>query len=301
MSIRNFTLKQLNYLVQVSKAGSITDAGRMLNVSQPSISTAISHLEAVFGFSLFVRQHAKGLTLTPEGRNVVAAAQRVLDEAELLGQFADEMRGEVSGVVEIGCVITLAPILMPSIIAEAGKRYPKAQIKAHAMSHGEMIGALNSGAMAMALTYDLPTGPEFDFMPLQTLESYALLPKGHPLANRGRASLHELAQDPLILLDLPMTADFFESMFRLYDVPYRIAHRSSSPQMVRAMVANGLGFALFNAPLLDDTAIDGRPIRRVEVEEKLPNVTCGILTQRGRVLSHAAGELKKLMKNTIRL
>jgi DNA-binding transcriptional LysR family regulator len=301
MAHQNFTLKQLGYLVTVSETGSVTEAARIMNVSQPSISSAIAHLEAVFGMSLFVRKHAKGLNLTAEGRAIVASARRVIEEAEQLGDFVDEMSGEVTGTIEVGCVLTLAPIILPSIIAEFGQLHPKAKIKAHGMNHHEMIEALSEGQMSVALTYDLPAGPEYDFEPLHALESYALVSASHPLAKRGHASLHELAESPLILLDLPATADFFEGFFRLYDVQYRIAHRSSSPHMVRAMVANGLGFSLFNAPLLDDRAIDGRPLRRIQVSEKLPVATLGILTHRERTLGRAASQFRDFARENVRL
>lgn len=301
MRQQNFTLKQLGYLVAVSETGSVTEAARLMNVSQPSISSAIAQLEAVFGMSLFMRRHAKGLNLTNEGRAIVASARRVIEEADHLSDFIDEISGEVTSTIEVGCLLTLAPIILPSVIAEFGRLHPKAQIKAHGMNHHEMIEALSDGRMSVALTYDLPIGPEFDFEPLHTLETYALVSQTHPLAKRGHASLHELAESPLILLDLPATADFFEGFFRLYNVQYRITHRSSSPHMVRAMVANGLGFSLFNAPLLDDRAIDGRPLRRIQISETLPGATLGILTHRERVLGRAASEFRNFARENVRL
>ena len=67
MALR-FTLRQLEYFIAVGDAGSITQAAAKVNVSPPSISTAISQLEDEFGLSLFVRKHAHGLSLTPAER-----------------------------------------------------------------------------------------------------------------------------------------------------------------------------------------------------------------------------------------
>jgi len=60
-----FTLKQLEYFVAAGERGSITFAAEKVNISQPSISAAITHLEAEFGVQLFIRHHAQGLSLTP--------------------------------------------------------------------------------------------------------------------------------------------------------------------------------------------------------------------------------------------
>lgn len=56
-----FTLKQLEYFVAAGEQGSITFASEKVSISQPSISAAISHLEAEFGVQLFIRHHAQGL------------------------------------------------------------------------------------------------------------------------------------------------------------------------------------------------------------------------------------------------
>lgn len=58
------TLRQLEYFVAVGECGSIAQAAERLNISSPSISTAISQLEAEFGLQLFIRRHAYGLSLT---------------------------------------------------------------------------------------------------------------------------------------------------------------------------------------------------------------------------------------------
>lgn len=62
-----FTLRQLEYFVAVGEEGSIARAAEVVNVSSPSISTAISQLEQEFGVQLFVRRHAHGLALSRPG------------------------------------------------------------------------------------------------------------------------------------------------------------------------------------------------------------------------------------------
>ena len=69
-----FTFRQLEYLVAVGEAGSVAAATEKVNVSSPSISAAISQLEAELGVQLFIRQHAHGLSLTPGGSAGVGVA-----------------------------------------------------------------------------------------------------------------------------------------------------------------------------------------------------------------------------------
>ena len=66
MALR-FTLRQLEYFVAVGEAGSVALAADKVNVSSPSISTALAQLEREFGHQLFVRRHAQGHTVLPGG------------------------------------------------------------------------------------------------------------------------------------------------------------------------------------------------------------------------------------------
>jgi len=60
MALR-ISLRQLEYFIAAGEARSITLASERINISPPSISMAVSHLEKEFGLELFVRHHAQGL------------------------------------------------------------------------------------------------------------------------------------------------------------------------------------------------------------------------------------------------
>ena len=73
-----FTLRQLEYFVAIAEQGSLTAAAASRNVSQPSISVAISDLEAMLGRVLFRRQAGRTLTITPAGRRLLLQARTAL-------------------------------------------------------------------------------------------------------------------------------------------------------------------------------------------------------------------------------
>lgn len=101
-----FTLRQLEYFVAVGESGSIAVASEKVNVSSPSISAAISQLEDEFGLPLFARQHAKGLSLTLAGRQMMEKAKRVLSEAESMVDLAGDISGKIQGPLAVGCMLT---------------------------------------------------------------------------------------------------------------------------------------------------------------------------------------------------
>jgi len=284
----NYTLKQLRYFVAAGETGSVTKAASLVHVSQPSISAAIAHLEAVFGLQLFIRHHAQGLSLTPAGRRLLGEAKRLLTQAEGLHQTASELGESLAGQLDVGCFTTLAPILMPALIKDFCARYPRMQIRCHEAHQEDLLDGLMGGRFEVGLTYDLHLGDDFAFDPVASFPPYAILPPEHPLAERGRVSIAELIEEPMVLLDLPHSRDYFSSIFLALGLEPRIEHRTASPHMVRGLVANGFGYSLLNARLKHDRALDGKPFRAVPLSDEIEPLRVGIVTPADSTPTRAA-------------
>ena len=83
-------------------------------MSSPSISSAISQLEEELGISLFVRQHAQGLSTTKGGRRVIDQAKHVLKEAATIADIASDVSSMARGPLAVGCLVTFAQLINPS-------------------------------------------------------------------------------------------------------------------------------------------------------------------------------------------
>jgi DNA-binding transcriptional LysR family regulator len=110
------------------------------------------------------------------------------------------------------------------------------------------------------LTYDLDLASDLAFAPLASLPPFALLGADHPLAARESVTLEELAGEPLVLLDLPHSREYFRALFATAGAEPTIAHRSIHPEVIRTMVANDFGYSIINARPHIDVALDGRPL-----------------------------------------
>src|SRR5690606_7242512 len=107
-------------------------------------------------------------------------------------------------------------------------------------------------------TYDLGLGPDIEFHELGEVPLHALLPEGHALPKDETVSLADLAAEPLILLGLPQSRDYFLSSFYSLRLAPRIAHETPSFDMVRGLVANGYGCSIMHSRPPSDLALDGR-------------------------------------------
>ncbi len=266
------SLRALRYFVAAAEAGSVTAGAKQVQVSQPSISTAIAQLEADLKVQLFVRHHAKGLSLTLPGDRLLVQARSLLAHARELERSAGAMGGVQGGEVSAGCFITLAPFLLPGLLARFVERHPEIALTIQEGNQAEVLEHLRSGRCEVALSYAYGLSDEFEADVLAELPPRIILAEDHPLARRRSVSLKELAGAPMILLDLPHTRDYFLSLFRSLKIEPRVAHKTRSYEMVRGLAARGLGFGILNAiPRLPWT-YDGKKVVAVAISEDLPNI-----------------------------
>lgn len=273
-----FTLKQLSYFVAVGEAGSILKASENIHVSQPSISSTISHLEQTFGLQLFVRHHAQGMALTTAGREFLKEAKSLLNHAENLHGFIGELAGQVIGIVEVGCFNPLAPIITPSLCHGFVREHPNVDIRVRDAHQSELLQLLRQGTIDLALTYDLQLQRDIHFVPLASLPPYVLLSKDHPLARLREISLEQLVEEPMILLDLPLSCDYFMGLFSRHDLKPSIKARTRLADVQRGWVASGNGYSLANVRPANKFALDGNPLKYVRLSGKHLPLTLGIAT-----------------------
>ncbi|NKB77763.1 MAG: LysR family transcriptional regulator [Gammaproteobacteria bacterium] len=140
-----FTLKQLKYFVAAGEAGSIIRASENIHVSQPSISSAISHLEETFDLQLFVRHHAQGVTLTTAGASLFQATKSFLNHAEQLQSHAGELSDKIFGTIQVGCFMPLAPIVVPELCHQFMQQYRDVQVLVREGNQAELLGLHRHG------------------------------------------------------------------------------------------------------------------------------------------------------------
>ncbi len=280
-----FTLRQLEYLVVVGEAGSIALAADRLAVSSPTISAAIAQIEAEFGLTLFVRRHAQGLSLTQAGRQMAAQARVVLAEAGRLVDLAAEIAGTVRGPLYAGCLLTFAQIVLPGLRRSFCDRYPAVTFHQSERNQTELFDSLRDGTLDLALTYDLDIPADLRFEPLAVLPPCAILSPEHPLAGRASVTATDLAPYPMVMLDLPVSVDYFRAFFAAEGVQPQVAERTRDLTVMHGLVANGFGYSIANIRPASDRAADGRPLVYVPLSGQVPPLRMGLVLPGGAGLS----------------
>jgi DNA-binding transcriptional LysR family regulator len=255
------SVRHLRAFLAVAEAGSTAGAARALRLSQPSVSVAIKELEEILGHPLFQRLPARGLVPTPFGQRKLPEA-RALASSLAAFQQAGDKTGDVAGHVTFGYFTTLGPQYVPGILRRMAQRYPQVSVSPVEADLDALNHLLEAGRIELALSYDVEIGPRIATERVAELAPYVLLPRSHALARRRAVTPAELAEDPFILVDLPLSREFLLSAFRAEGIEPRIAHRTRSLEMVIGMVANGLGISVLVTRRASDRAYDGKQVIR---------------------------------------
>jgi DNA-binding transcriptional LysR family regulator len=268
------TLKQLEYFVTTADAGSVTAAAARLFISQSAVSTALSDLEELLGTQVFVRR-PRGIALTLAGRDLLADARQILMSVESMRDSARSSADSLTGQLRVGCYSTLAPVLLPMAIDEFLRRHPQVDLSFVEGSHVELIERLLRGELDLAIVYDygiseVRQNREILLNRVHESVPYVLMPQDHPLADRQQVALHELVDDPMILFDLSPGGEYFLSFFEQAGLSPHVRFRTTSFEVVRSMVARGLGYSILSQRTGISMSYEGRVFATARLAADIP-------------------------------
>lgn len=248
------TLTQLTYFVECAKTLNMTAASQNLHIAQSAISTAMTQLERALGTTLFIRERAKGLVLTPAGEGLLRDTHQVFETLSNTLENVRQDQQEIRGHLTIACFSTLAPFILPQLLSRMRQRYPELTVEVLEGDHAHNLSALRGGRAELAINYSLIEAEGVERTIVGEARPYLVLPHAHPLAAKRSVALAELADEPFVLLDLPSSTNYFLGILQHAGITPKLKYRSSSYETVRAMVASGLGYSILNQrPRIDAT------------------------------------------------
>jgi len=134
----------------------------------------------------------------------------------------------------------------------------------------------------ISITYDLELPQGIEFEPLAKLPPFAIFSVHHEFAKERSVNLRDLASHPYVHLDLPLSREYFLSLFQQLGVRPTIAASTPHVPMVRSLVANGFGYGLVNIRSSNEKAPDGKKVVYVPLEGEHRPMDIGIATMKSK-------------------
>ena len=186
--------RQLEAFRATVRSGSITEAARMMHISQPSVSRLIADLETSVGFPLFARV-GRGLTPTVEGRHFYRGVEGMFVGIDRLEELAKSIRSSQGGSISIGTIQSIATIELPRAVSRMYRDYDEIRFVIHSRNTPAILDAVQMRQIDLGI---VGREPDYDGVEIlfQTSAPYVcLLPEDHRLAGEyGPVDLNDLAE-----------------------------------------------------------------------------------------------------------
>lgn len=191
------TLDQLRYFQAVCKYNSVSRASEYLNISQPSVSNAISKLEDEFGTMLFTRQN-KRLTLTKEGMILLELTDNLLLNADNVRNTMKELSD--NKVLNLGVPPMLSSFILPILCGDFFKNNPDFKINIVEDDRTGLVRMLDNGGINMAfLPHNGPIDTRLNAQPLIEFDNVCCVSKHHRFSQKEAVTIEDLKNEPLVL------------------------------------------------------------------------------------------------------
>jgi len=278
--------QQLRALRETVRRGlNLTAAAEVLFTSQPALSKQIRELEEELGVQLFVRHGKRYTQLTEAGEQILAAAERVLDETAGLRKISEQFAAGHSGTLSIAATHTQARYVLPTVLARFRAEFPAMQFKLLQGNPQQVAEFVVHGDATFGLaTETLDEHPSLDTRPAYAWRHCLIMPVGHPLADSGMApTLVQLADEPLITYSREFAGRRgIDAAFAKVGLTPRVVLEAIDSDVIKAYVELGFGVGV-----IADIAVDverDRGIVRVDASELFPEKTARIASRIGMPL-----------------
>lgn len=241
------TLTELRYLVALSREKHFGRAADECRVSQPTLSAAIKKLEDHLGMTLFERR-PREVRVTVDAEPIIAQAQRVLEQADLLEQMANQQRDQLSSPLRVGAIFTVAPYLFPVIVPRIRQSALEMPLFIEENYTHVLRGKLERGELD-AIIVALPFSGGGLVRAKMYEESFSvLMPADHPWAKLDAIEPDALLDENLLLLGEGHC--FRDQVLELcpaldsQKLKSLVQIEGGSLETLRHMVASGLGITI---------------------------------------------------------
>jgi LysR family transcriptional regulator, hydrogen peroxide-inducible genes activator len=177
MSSTPLTLRQLRYFDALARHAHFGRAAAACAVSQPALSMQIKELEEVLGAAL-IERGGRSVRLTSFGEEASLRVREILRSVDELADLARAARDRIAGRLRVGMIPTIAPYLLPTVVAILAREYPQVEVHVREAVTSKLIEELGEGRLDTAIVALPVSEPSLTEVPLFTEPFLLVRPAG---------------------------------------------------------------------------------------------------------------------------
>lgn len=226
----------------------LTEASAALYTSQSGVSKHIKDLEDELGVQLFIRKGKRLLGLTEPGQALLSIVERMLVDADNIKRLADDFNKVDEGTLTIATTHTQARYVLPPIVSQFKKAFPKVHLILQQASPIEITDMLLQGEADIGIaTESLTTEDNLASVPFYKWSHNVITPQNHPLAQKAQISLEDLSQYPIITYHGGFTGrSKIDKAFEDAGLNVDIVMSALDADVIKTYVELGMGVGIVN-------------------------------------------------------
>jgi LysR family transcriptional regulator, low CO2-responsive transcriptional regulator len=241
------TLWQLKAFATVASEGSFTKAGKILHITQPSVSALVIDLQKELKVKLFEKLGTRP-HLTEAGRRLLPIVVKALGMIDTIPEEMAAVSGLKKGRLVVGGSGFAGATLLPFVVQAFKTSFPSIEIKATIRRSGILEEGLLDGKIDVALMGNPPKSRLIVARPYREENVVVVAPPNHPLTKRRSVPLELLAKEPIVAEEeAHLTTQAVERVFVKAGLPFKPALEINvgfgSRDAIKTAVANGLGIS----------------------------------------------------------
>jgi LysR family hydrogen peroxide-inducible transcriptional activator len=239
-------LRDLHYFVVLAEVRHFGEAANRCFVSQPTLSMQIKKLEASLGVNLFERNN-KQVLLTDQGLQLLEKARKILLLVDEMKDLARQSSDPFSGDLRLGVIPTVSPYLLPLVMSELNRLFPKLKIWLIEEQTHRLISELEHGNIDAAIMAT-PIEASFEYQLLYEEEFYFACSRANSLAKNDVIKMNDLSDQKVMLLaEGHCLRDQAMAVCQLARANDIADFTATSLETLRLMVQAGMGVTLLPA------------------------------------------------------
>lgn len=279
------------YFDEVVRSGSIRRASERLNISPSAIDRHILLMEENLGIQLFERL-PQGLRLTAAGEVLITHVRRWRRELRHARSQIDDLRGLRRGEVTIALVEGVSEFLARALVAFR-KQYPGIDHSIQVAGAQGVVDLILEGRAELGLTFNPPTVQTVRIERTIVSQLGAVVPPGHPLAERTEVGFAECVDHGLIIPDesISLRAVLDALWSRTIGGSVRCAITANGIGLMKALIRRGAGVGMLTPMDIGGELEAGELLFVPLSENNVPLSVLSLITAGGRTQSVPASLL----------
>jgi len=231
----------------VAETKSFSRASEIIRLTQPAVSLQIQALEEMYGTKLFNRSGCV-ITLTKAGEMLYKYAKEINSLYAAAEKEIGEFTGLTKGVISVGASSTIGNYILPHVVAEFRRKYPKVGVHLHIGNTKNVVEYLNAGNIDIGLVEGEVKKQKLLVEKLIPDEMVLIMSPHHPWAKKSVVSVMSLAKEPIIFREEGSgTRQMIEKYFSKHGISsqqLKIVLIMGSTESIKGAVEEGLGVSI---------------------------------------------------------